>query len=186
HLVQVREVGVVVIESGAALLENLHDLQGGGFAQVVDVLLVSHAKNQELGALETLVVLAQSRDNGIHDVERHEAEGLGGGGIDHFPDVHAHAQAEHLELVDEGDVDAAKDIFQEFGHFRGARRAHRDDSGDHLRVQGLGRAAVGRVHEADVVAAKGNAKLFVHLSDQHRAARIAKVVGGVVQASGRA
>ncbi len=51
-----------------------------------------------------------------------EAERLGGGGVDDLPDVEVHAQAEHLEFVDQRDVDAAIDILEQLGHLRGGGR----------------------------------------------------------------
>src|SRR2546422_688953 len=47
HLVQLREVGIVVLHLGAALAQQLHDLQRGRFPQVVHVLLVGHAQHQD-------------------------------------------------------------------------------------------------------------------------------------------
>src|SRR4029077_6293131 len=44
-------------------------------------------------------------------IKGHEAEGLGGGGVDHLPQIHAHAEAEEFKFVDESDVDAAEDVF---------------------------------------------------------------------------
>ena len=64
-------------------------------------------------------------------IERHEPEGLGGGGIDHFPRVHAQAPAHERELVGERDVDVAEDVLvqlHELGHLRARDRVHaRDD-----------------------------------------------------------
>src|SRR5580692_618597 len=51
HFVKLREIGVVVFEVRAALLKQLHDLERGRFAQVVDVLFVRHAENQQLRSL---------------------------------------------------------------------------------------------------------------------------------------
>ena len=67
-------------------------------------------------------------------IKGHEAEGLGGGGVDDFPDIDIHAQAEHFQLVDQRDVDAAENIFEQLGHFGGARGADGDDFGDDLGV----------------------------------------------------
>jgi len=50
-------------------------LRVGDSRRSSDVLFVSHAKNQDLGALETLLVIVQGRGNGIHDV-------VGHGGVD--------------------------------------------------------------------------------------------------------
>ena len=49
-------------------------------------------------------------------VEGLEAEGFGFGGVDDFVDVDFHAHAELFQLVDEGDVDATVDVFEELGH----------------------------------------------------------------------
>jgi hypothetical protein len=71
-------------------------------------------------------------------VEAHEAEGLGGGGVEHVPDVETEAVVDDLELVDEGDVDRAEDVF---GELRGLGNAGRGDPHcrvDDLIVEGLG------------------------------------------------
>ena len=59
--------------------------------------------------------------------EGHVAEGLGAGGLDHVPDVDAHGIEDHLEFVDEGDVDGAEDVLGELDRFSGFRV--RDDNG---------------------------------------------------------
>lgn len=48
-------------------------------------------------------------------IEGHVAERLGGGGVDDVPHVDVHLVEDHLEFVDEGDVDGAEDVFREFG-----------------------------------------------------------------------
>ena len=60
-----------------------------------------------------------------------------------------HAQAEQFEFVDQGDVHAAENIFEQLGHFRGARGADRHDLRDDLRVQSRGSAAARRIDAAD-------------------------------------
>ena len=50
-------------------------------------------------------------------LELHEAERLAAGRLDDLPDVDAEPVAEHGELVDQGDVDAAEDVFEQLGHF---------------------------------------------------------------------
>ena len=55
-------------------------------------------------------------------IKRLESEGLGLGGIDHFKQINVHAHAELLELVDEGNVDAAVDVLEQLGHLRGGGR----------------------------------------------------------------
>jgi hypothetical protein len=44
---------------------------------------------------------------------------LGGSRVNHFPDIESHAQRQQLEFVDQRDIDAPVDIFQELGHFGG-------------------------------------------------------------------
>jgi hypothetical protein len=51
-------------------------------------------------------------------IEGLEAEGLGFGSVDDLVDVDAHADAELFEFVDEGDIDAAINVFEELGHLR--------------------------------------------------------------------
>ena len=69
-------------------------------------------------------------------IEGREAEGLGLGGIDDFVDVDAHAHAKLLELIDQGDVDAAVDVFEEFGHLGDRWRANRNDASKYGAVHG--------------------------------------------------
>ena len=51
-------------------------------------------------------------------IEGLEAEGLGLGSVDDLVDVDAHADAQLLQLIDEGNIDAAVDVFEELGHLR--------------------------------------------------------------------
>ena len=48
-------------------------------------------------------------------VEGHESERLGFGRIDDLPHVNAHGGVDDLELVDQGDVDAAEGVFEQLG-----------------------------------------------------------------------
>lgn len=45
-------VGVVEVDGGAESLESIHELEGGGFAHVVDVGLVGEAEQQDVAAVE--------------------------------------------------------------------------------------------------------------------------------------
>ena len=65
-------------------------------------------------------------------IERHEAERLGLGGVDHFPHVDAHAMAHQRQLVDQADVDGAEGVLEQLHHLGDARRADRDDRVHHL------------------------------------------------------
>ena len=81
--------------------------------------------------------------------EGHEAEGLGARRLDDFPDVDVHAVAEHLHLVDHGDVHAAEDVLEQLGELghAGARHGHRVLEG--ARVEGLGDLEAGGRVAAD-------------------------------------
>ena len=71
-------------------------------------------------------------------IERREAKGLGRGGADDLPHVDAHAVEEHLELVDQGDVDAAVGVFEDLGGLGGLAGADRHDGVDGGGVGGDG------------------------------------------------
>ncbi len=58
-------------------------------------------------------------------IKRHEAERLGGGGIDDFPHIDIHARRHDGEFVDEADVDHAEGIFEQLDHFGHARGTDR-------------------------------------------------------------
>jgi len=75
HLVELREIGIVVIEIGAALFEDFHDFQRGGLSQVVDILLIGDAEDQDFGAAEAFLVEVEGFGDGIDDV-------VGHGGVD--------------------------------------------------------------------------------------------------------
>src|SRR3984957_11536681 len=205
HFVQLRKIGVVVFENCSALLEQLHDFQRWRFAKVIDVLLVGHAKNQQLRPLETLLVLVESSSDRVHDVighrrvhfagqlnktrgevelarlprkiiridrnavppeartgvERHEPKWLCGGGIDPLPNIYSHAQTEHLQFVDQRNVDATEDVLEQLGHFRGSRGANGHDAGYNLRVDRLRGAPARWIHAADDFWNLRQPKLFV-------------------------
>src|SRR6516225_1524116 len=46
-------------------------------------------------------------------IEGHEAEGLGLGRFDDFPDIDSHGGIDELQFIDEGDVDGAEDVLAE-------------------------------------------------------------------------
>ena len=71
-------------------------------------------------------------------IEGLKAEGLGFGGVDDFVDVDAHLHAELLELIDQGDVDAAIDVFKELGHLGDGGRADWNDFAEDAAVHGGG------------------------------------------------
>ena len=71
-------------------------------------------------------------------VEGHEAERLGLGGVDHFPQIDVHPLAEQLHLVDQRDVHAAEDVLQQLGQLRFAGPLHRHHLGDGAGVERAG------------------------------------------------
>ena len=60
-------------------------------------------------------------------VERHEAERLGLGRVDHFPHVDAHVAAHQRELVGEADVDGAERVLEQLDELGGAGAGDLDD-----------------------------------------------------------
>ena len=68
-------------------------------------------------------------------IERHEAEGLGRGGLDDLARAHAELPAHQGELVGERDVDVAEDVLVELGELGDARARDRDDAVDDLAVE---------------------------------------------------
>src|SRR5438046_9410210 len=71
-------------------------------------------------------------------IKRHEPKWLCLGGINHLPDIDAHRAVNDLEFVDEGDVDAAENIFEELDRLRDAARGNRHDRLDGKTVERLG------------------------------------------------
>ncbi len=54
-------------------------------------------------------------------VKRHEAERLGLGRVNDFPDIYPHFGIDHLELVDHRDIDGSENVlcqFDRLGNFR--------------------------------------------------------------------
>ena len=82
-------------------------------------------------------------------IKGHEAEGLGRGAVDNFPDIQIHAQAKLLQLVHQRDVHAAKYIFEQLHHLRRARGADRNHLRNDLRVESRGGAAARRIRSAN-------------------------------------
>src|SRR5580658_9069508 len=78
-----------------------------------------------------------------------EAERLGGGGVDDLPDVEVHAQAEHFEFVDQRDVDATINIFEELRHLRRSGRRHRNSAAENSAIKRGGDGAGLRVEPAN-------------------------------------
>src|SRR5579862_4621566 len=53
-------------------------------------------------------------------------EWLGRRRFDHLPDVNSHAQTEKLKLIDQSNVDATVDVFEQLCHLRRSRRGKTD------------------------------------------------------------
>ncbi len=205
HFVQLRKVRIVVIDACAALLQQLHDFERRRFAQVVHVLFIRDAEDQQLRTVETFFLAVEGVGDGIYHVighrsvdftsqfdeargeivfaglpgkverinrnavsaeagariERHKPKGLGGGGVNHFPDVNVHARCEQLQFVDQSNVHAAEDVFQQLGHFGRASGTDGNHLGHNLRVNRERRAAAGRIGTADYFGNLGKSILFV-------------------------
>ena len=97
-------------------------------------------------------------------IERHEAERLGRGGVDHLPDVDVQPVAHQRQLVDEADVDGAERVLEQLDHLGDARRADRHD--------GLDRRAVERAGELDAVRRQAADDLRHVVGLERRVARI--------------
>src|SRR6202008_4796707 len=54
-----------------------------------------------------------------------------------------------FQFVDQGDVDASEDVFEQLGHFRGAGSADGNDTSNDLAVERNRRAAAGGIDAAD-------------------------------------
>ena len=67
------DVGVVVADLGALLLEQVHDLEGRGFPVIIHVLLVGNPQHQDFGAVQGPVVVAQGLGHPLHHEVGHGA-----------------------------------------------------------------------------------------------------------------
>src|SRR5258708_33424882 len=74
---------------------------------------------------------AQSRPG----IKRMKTKRLGGSRLDYFPDIDVHAQAQQLEFVDQGDVHAAVDVLQQFGHLRRGRTGYMHNASENTLVE---------------------------------------------------
>ena len=82
-------------------------------------------------------------------IERHEAERLGLGRVDHFPDVDVHPVAHQRQLVDQADVHRAERVLEQLDHLGDAGRADRNDGLDRRAVELAGELRAGRREAAD-------------------------------------
>jgi len=127
-------------------------------------------------------------------IEGHEAKGLGLGSLDDFPQIDAHPFREKGQLVNQGNVDAAKDVLQQLGHL--GRPGRRDDVnvGKELGQQSpgqfgalgrepahhLGRVLDGKVFVAgvDALRRKGEVEILPRLQPRLFQEREDKLLGG--------
>ena len=82
-------------------------------------------------------------------IERLEAERLGLGGVDHLPDVDPHPVVEHLQLVDQGDVDRPVGVLEDLAGLGDLGAGDRHDLGHDLAVERRGELEASRVEAAD-------------------------------------
>lgn len=130
----------MVVEAGGDLVEDEVGHGGVDFAGELDeagVEVELLGFPTEVEGVDGNAVAAEAGAG----VEGLEAEGFGFGGVDDLVDVDAHLHAELLEFVDEGDVDAAVDVFEELGHLGDGGRADRDDAAEDAAVHGGGERA---------------------------------------------
>ena len=80
--------------------------------------------------------------------EAHEAERLGGGGVDRLPDVDAEVVGEHRQLVDQRDVDVPEGVLEQLGQLGLLRRRHRHGRVDERVVERAATASSDAVVDA--------------------------------------
>ena len=205
HRRQRGDVRVVVLDLGPLVQQQLHQLEAGRLARVVNVLLVGHAQQSDLAPLDRLAPVVERVGDPGDDVGGHrgvdlagqldepggqpvlagdpgqvervdrdavatqpgagieglEAERLGPGRLDHLPDVDPHAGVDHLQLVDQGDVDGAIGVLEDLAGLGDLGAGDGDDPDDHLAVQRRGELEAGRVEAADDLGDGGRRELGV-------------------------
>ena len=82
-------------------------------------------------------------------IEGLEAERLGLGRLDHLPDVDPHLRVEHLQFIDQGDVDGAVGVLEDLAGLGDLRAGDGHDPDDDLAVEGDGQLQAGRLEAAD-------------------------------------
>ena len=70
-------------------------------------------------------------------IKRHEAERLGLGRVDDFPNINAHALVDHLQLIHERDVDRAEDVFGQLDGFGGGGGGNQNHLADDVAIKSL-------------------------------------------------
>lgn len=93
--------------------------------------------------------------------ERVKAERFGFGGVDRFPQVDAEVVTKDRHFVDEGDVDVAVRVFEQFGHFGFAGAADGHDRVDEPVGERAGSGGGGVVVAADDFGGVVDPEVFV-------------------------
>ncbi len=112
---------LVLVQRQRGLLDHIVGHVGVDFARQLDE---ARAEVELLGLpgeikrVDGDAVPAESRAG----IKRLKTEGLGLGRIDHLEDVDVHALAELLEFVDQCNVHASVNVFQQLSHLRRRRR----------------------------------------------------------------
>src|SRR5262249_8286692 len=73
-----RDVGVAVGDHAAEALQQMNDIKGGGFTDIINVALVSHADHVDTGAIQSLVPGVQRVLDFFHYEVRHVAVDVAG------------------------------------------------------------------------------------------------------------
>ena len=78
HLVKLGDVGIAVTEQGSLVLKNFHDFKCGGFADIVDVFLVSDSKDQDFGTSDGFCAVVQAAPQALDDIMRNPSVDFAG------------------------------------------------------------------------------------------------------------
>src|SRR5580700_8731238 len=82
-------------------------------------------------------------------IKRHETEGLGCSGVDHFPDIDSHAIAHHRHFIHQADVDHAEGVLQQLHHLGYASVANGHNLLERLREEDTAHLGASRRNTSD-------------------------------------
>src|SRR5262249_1746634 len=128
HLAPLDRLAVIV----ERVADSLHDVRGHGRVDLAGQLDEPRGQAEfacdpgEVEGVDGYAVPAQARAG----VKRLVAKRLRFRRFDHLPNVDTHAVVEDLQLIDEGDINGAVRVFQDFaglGHLGRGDRHHFDD-----------------------------------------------------------
>ncbi len=117
----------------------------GDFDKLGDGAEFSFELPGEIGGIDGKAVTADAWSG----VEGHEPEGFGFGGVDDVPEVDAELAGVDGEFVDEGDVDVAEGVLEEFGQFGFFGSFGGEGAVDEVVVEGLHGLEGGLVDSGD-------------------------------------